>query len=378
MTLIDKIKNHIYAYRKNKYINTIKQNKLDKIQRAKNTQKDNIDFKNLKVKHIKHEITERCNLKCFMCYRAGIMDSDKQDLPLESIIKIYETQKPTSAVKLSCNEPYMLRYIDDLLLWLDEKEIPVSTCTNATLLTEKHFETFRKMKLKPDFPISIDGLAKSHDKIRGIPGSFDRSMNAIKKLKKENMDISIHTVICDKNFDELPDLLRLSEELEVNWHFNVLMFQLPEEIKKTKEILQDELNWGKDECPLQTTEFPESKEKLLDDAKRGIDILLNEGAKLGVMPKFGNIWTFDDIMGFNKKPEESTCLRFGSGQIRAGTKGEFYHCGMYRRSFGSLITHHASELMQGEDYQKFYKLFQKYGTLPTCRYCHLCTTKKNN
>ena len=71
--------------------------------------------------------------------------------------------------------------------------------------------------------ISLDGAsAKTHDRIRRTPGSFERAVSAVTRLvelkKRHNSHIRIKTVavLDEANIDEVPQMLRLGKDLGID------------------------------------------------------------------------------------------------------------------------------------------------------------------
>ena len=50
-----------------------------------------------------------------------------------------------------------------------------------------------------------------------IPESFERTMNRIRNAVKEGFFINISTTVTTQNYDEVPDIIDLCNELDVNW-----------------------------------------------------------------------------------------------------------------------------------------------------------------
>ena len=77
--------------------------------------------------------------------------------------------------------------------------------------------------------VSIDGIGETNDKIRGIPGYFERAVSGIKRLRNlidENEDstcvCNIGTTITPSNVDQIPQLIGLAKKLGTHWNFNLL------------------------------------------------------------------------------------------------------------------------------------------------------------
>lgn len=65
--------------------------------------------------------------------------------------------------------------------------------------------------------LSLDGWGEDHDRIRGVPGNFERAMETyrrLRELKAPNLTLGVHTVVSRFNVEVVPDLYtRVQEEL---------------------------------------------------------------------------------------------------------------------------------------------------------------------
>jgi MoaA/NifB/PqqE/SkfB family radical SAM enzyme len=66
--------------------------------------------------------------------------------------------------------------------------------------------------------LSLDGVGAEHDRVRGIPGNFDKVMRVYRELKalgRPNLTVGIHSVISKFNIDHFPELHRfVTEQLQ--------------------------------------------------------------------------------------------------------------------------------------------------------------------
>ena len=89
--------------------------------------------------------------------------------------------------------------------------------TNGMLITD---DVIRKMKEThmSTITISLDGMKKTHEEFRHVPGSFDKIISAIEKLKKSNFieHIQVTFIATKSNISELPEVYRLLSMLEID------------------------------------------------------------------------------------------------------------------------------------------------------------------
>lgn len=62
--------------------------------------------------------------------------------------------------------------------------------------------------------VSIDGLKRTHEWLRGS-STFEKAINSIRLLKKAGASVSMGVTLMKVNFNELPQLCKLAESLDV-------------------------------------------------------------------------------------------------------------------------------------------------------------------
>ena len=86
--------------------------------------------------------------------------------------------------------------------------------TNGILLNNENIQKLRKANMET-ISISIDGLEKTHDTFRGVPGSYKIITNNIKKLKEADFvkHIQVTTVFHKENINQLDELYNVMVDL---------------------------------------------------------------------------------------------------------------------------------------------------------------------
>ncbi len=74
--------------------------------------------------------------------------------------------------------------------------------------------------------ISLDSSTpEGHDEFRGVKGSWERAIRAMKALKNNNILLQDNTTVTKQDYDEIDDIMTLAEELGAeNFH---LFFLVP-------------------------------------------------------------------------------------------------------------------------------------------------------
>jgi len=167
------------------------------------------------------ELTYRCNLKCEMCYQRKQIenrnDQLSEEMQLDSIKKIIDQTPPFCVVIFSGGEPFVRKDILDILSYTSKKRF-CHVVSNGTFITTDVARSLVKSNLL-SLGISIDGSPEIHDSIRGVPGSFDKSIAVIKRVKeirdsvgKKRPLINMKTTVSQKNYSQLENIYELANE----------------------------------------------------------------------------------------------------------------------------------------------------------------------
>ncbi len=182
-------------------------------------------------------ITGRCNQRCSMCfYWQNIDNADPQkELSLEEIKQIAPHFNHLFQLTLSGGEPLIREDCFEIMCAFADNT-PVSRITLPTngMLTERLCALAERFCAK--YPhinlsvnLSLDGIEKEHDEIRGVPGAFDKllkSFDALGELQKRfsNIERLSVTTVSASNKMRIPALLDFVEKrLDINAHSLLLV-----------------------------------------------------------------------------------------------------------------------------------------------------------
>ncbi|MDP8214044.1 MAG: radical SAM protein [Candidatus Euphemobacter frigidus] len=131
-------------------------------------------------------LTYLCNLKCRMC--GQWRRNDCEVLPLEKLKKLVDEMAPFKPkFYLWGGEPLLYPEIGPLLDYLKDKKQYVIINTNGVLLRQ-FAETIVNCGVD-GLDISLDGPREIHDEIRGVPGTFDRVMDGVSRVRELQRDL---------------------------------------------------------------------------------------------------------------------------------------------------------------------------------------------
>lgn len=164
---------------------------------------------------IQWKITNKCNLHCKHCYLGKL---DGNELPLKRTMEIVDliVNSNVMEVTLSGGECLTYKGIDKVIKELINHDIKVDIFTNALLLRnllEKIDEDILD-KNKLLFYVSVDGLKKTHEQIRG-KNTFDKTIKNIEYAIKKGYTVITNTVINNINYKDIMDMIILLKTMGV-------------------------------------------------------------------------------------------------------------------------------------------------------------------
>lgn len=153
-------------------------------------------------------VTYRCNAKCTMCNRYKVPSKPEEEISIETIKKLPEMY----FTNITGGEPFIRDDLKDIVRELLKKSDRIVISTNG-------FFTDRIVELCKEFPqvgirISIEGLEKTNNEIRGLHDGFNRGYTTLKKLVDMGMkDVGFGMTVQDRNAADLVPLYNISDEL---------------------------------------------------------------------------------------------------------------------------------------------------------------------
>ena len=91
--------------------------------------------------------------------------------------------------------------------------------SNGSLIDDKTAKSLKEAGIAT-VSISLDSsIPGQHDDFRGVSGSWEKAVNAIKALKENNVLVQVNTTVTQQNYGEIDEIMSLSERLGVeNFH----------------------------------------------------------------------------------------------------------------------------------------------------------------
>lgn len=151
-------------------------------------------------------ITHRCNSRCQTCnvwYTPPIPDP-----PLETLLDWVQqfAEYGIRGTSISGGEPFLRQDLCQIVEGVHDYGLFCGLGTNGSLVSVSRL---------PDVDsctVSIDGAyAATHDRIRGVQGSFHKAWQAVDYLQAHGIPVAINFVLQRANYRELPQLCHMAQ-----------------------------------------------------------------------------------------------------------------------------------------------------------------------
>ena len=163
------------------------------------------------------EVTRACALACLHCRAEAIHRRDPRELrggDLEGFLDQVARAKPKVFV-LTGGDPMMRPDLLEIVAGATQRGLQVAMSPSATpRFVKADLCRFRDVGLKR-VSLSIDGATQqSHDTFRGVPGTWDRTMESIFAAREAGLEVQINTTFTRQNLGELDGFIRLLDEIK--------------------------------------------------------------------------------------------------------------------------------------------------------------------
>lgn len=163
--------------------------------------------------HVAVDVTNKCNAKCLHCYNRSGGLLERNELTDQELLSMFEdvaNMKPFSVC--FCGGEPMLRYetlLNVTKMLKDAGVSVVSMVSNGWFIGEREAQKLVEFGLSR-CQISLDGAcAETHERMRGIPGIFDKAIGALDALDKHGIPLQVAFSPTRFNIEEFPALIDL-------------------------------------------------------------------------------------------------------------------------------------------------------------------------
>ena len=171
--------------------------------------------------------TNRCNLRCRHCYQSSGSEVAEGELTLTEKLAIIDQFGAASVamVAFAGGEPTLSAQLEPALARCQRYGIHTTIATHGGLLTPERCRRLAALGLRY-VEVSLDSIdPEKHDRFRGEPGMWKRSVAGIKNVvATEGMRAGIAMCVHRDNLDEVEAMIRFAIDMGVSCfaHFNFI------------------------------------------------------------------------------------------------------------------------------------------------------------
>lgn len=180
-------------------------------------------------------ITSRCNARCETCFYHEELNRPG-DMTFEEIARVSRTMPQITDLWLSGGEPTLRHDASEVIqLFVENNGVRRVIIPTNGLLKARTFEIVdRALDLHPGLHlylnVALDGYGETHDRVRGVPGNWGRTLDCIRSLYPlkekyaERFRLNVNTVVCSENYREVGRLADfMFENFRLDGHyFNIV------------------------------------------------------------------------------------------------------------------------------------------------------------
>ena len=159
-------------------------------------------------------VSYRCNSRCLTC---DVWRKPNDDLTVEEWRRVFHSIGHSPYyLTFTGGEPFLRRDLVDLVrvAWEECRPAILTIPTNGLLPKIVPQRVREILDAAPTSQLgvnlSLDSLGEKHDKIRGVPGNWDKAMQTwegLRAIKHPNLRLSLHTVVSKFNVSEIPAIV---------------------------------------------------------------------------------------------------------------------------------------------------------------------------
>lgn len=179
-------------------------------------------------------VTSRCNAFCKTCFYHEELNQPG-DMTFEQIQKVSRTMPEITDLWLSGGEPTLRRDVDQVIdTFVANNAVQRVIIPTNALIRSRVFEIVDQAlgdhpKLDLYLNVALDGYGETHDRIRGVPGNWEKALDCIQflyPLKEKYNDrfrLNVNTVVCAENYTEIE---KLAEFMWTNFRLDGQYFNI--------------------------------------------------------------------------------------------------------------------------------------------------------
>lgn len=161
-------------------------------------------------------MTRRCNLRCIHCYASASDKNYADELSTEEARRLIEdlASYGVPVLLFSGGEPLMRTDLVELVAYAGKKGMRTVISTNGTLITGEMAQRLKEAGLAYA-GVSLDGVEKTNDRLRGIPGAFQAALAGIRNCREVGIKVGLRFTVSRLNLHDVPAIFDLIEKEDI-------------------------------------------------------------------------------------------------------------------------------------------------------------------
>ena len=314
------------------------------------------------------ESTIKCNLTCVHCRRIESDETAIQDLStldaknlIQRLADLGREQSFMPVLVFSGGEPLCREDLFELIKYTNSLEIIPALATNGTLIDSKIADKILDSAVMR-VSVSLDGATSEvHNKLRQLPGSFERAIEGIGYLRERKIPFQINMTLTRHNAHQLEDIYNLSKSLgAVAVHIFMLV----------------PVGCGISLADTDMLTPEQYEEKMLDIHK--LDSLGQLQVKVTCGPHYERVkkqegLSSDTNMSHGGKHMQSKGCLAGLGVLFVGHQGDIFPCGYLPVKCGNVLEDKLSDVWySNRDLARMRNENELEGKCGVCGYRTIC------
>ncbi len=162
-------------------------------------------------------VTSRCNSLCRTCFYHNELNQPG-DMTFDQIEKVSRTMPSITDLWLSGGEPTLRHDASEIIDTFVRNNgvrrliIPTNGLVKSRVIEIVDAALGRHSSLEMYLNVALDGYGETHDRIRGVPGHWEKTLDCIESLYPlkqkfgDRFRLNVNTVVCADNYDEIEKL----------------------------------------------------------------------------------------------------------------------------------------------------------------------------
>lgn len=188
------------------------------------------------------ELTYNCNLRCRHCYiQENVNHQENIFLSKDIIFRTIDELKAmgTHEVVITGGECTLHKDLMDIVKYICNAGMKLILLTNANIIDDMFIDKIMDLPIA-DIRVSIYGKAEVHNKLTQVKNSFEKSLYALRELRRRKGIGTAVILVTNENYGELDDLTTILKENGIEYDFNAFIFPTVEHNMAPTEYRIDE------------------------------------------------------------------------------------------------------------------------------------------